>query len=616
MKRFACASVALGVLSVLASTAFVPGAAPTPPAAPPPAFPSPVALAALSDSAVLAALQGTRALARVDLDAGRVTQRWDLPLPPSGLALDAARARVYVTGDAPDGRLLRLNLRSGQLEASVPVGHSPTAPVLSGDGKTLYLCNRFSDTLRILDTASLRETGRIALKREPLAAALTPDGALLVVASHLPAMPATAEHVAAVVSLVETSSRRVTTVLLPHGSTSTRGVCVSPDGKYAYVTHTLARFQLPTTQLERGWMNTSAVSIIDLAARRLLTAVLLDGVKEGAANPWGVVGSADGARLYVAHAGTHEVSVLDRPGLHARLDALARGAPADDFPATLDEVPTDLCFLVGLRQRLRLPGNGPRALALAGTRLVAGQYFSDDLAVIAQEKAGGAAPRSLPLGPALPPTPERLGEQYFNDARLCFQHWQSCASCHPDGRTDGLTWDLLNDGIGNPKSTRNMLHAHRMTPVMSLGRRGTAEKAVRSGLRTILLAVPSEEVAVPMDAYLKALTPIPSPRLLEGRLSPAAERGKLVFHKTDCVRCHAGSLGTDGKSHDVGTGQAMDRSQSFVTPRLTEIWRTAPYLHDGSAATPGDAFSRCGGKQAADLSAAEKADLIEYLLSL
>ena len=35
-------------------------------------------------------------------------------------------------------------------------------------------------------------------------------------------------------------------------------------------------------------------------------------------------------------------------------------------------------------------------------------------------------------------TEVRKGEQYFNDATLCFQKWQSCASCHPDARADGL----------------------------------------------------------------------------------------------------------------------------------------------------------------------------------
>jgi len=51
-----------------------------------------------------------------------------------------------------------------------------------------------------------------------------------------------------------------------------------------------------------------------------------------------------------------------------------------------------------------------------------------------------------------------------------------------------LNWDLLNDGVGNPKHTKSMLLAHRTPPAMSEGVRLTAEAAVRSGLTHILYA--------------------------------------------------------------------------------------------------------------------------------
>jgi cytochrome c peroxidase len=54
---------------------------------------------------------------------------------------------------------------------------------------------------------------------------------------------------------------------------------------------------------------------------------------------------------------------------------------------------------------------------------------------------------------------ERAGqslERLFHDATIGHQSWQSCASCHPDGRAGGLNWDLLNDGIGNPKNTKSV----------------------------------------------------------------------------------------------------------------------------------------------------------------
>ena len=77
-----------------------------------------------------------------------------------------------------------------------------------------------------------------------------------------------------------------TKIRLPNGSSSVHEVCVSPDGTYAYVAHILSRYQMPTTQLERGWMNTNAMSVIDVAAKKLLNTVLLDDIDLGAAMPW------------------------------------------------------------------------------------------------------------------------------------------------------------------------------------------------------------------------------------------------------------------------------------------------------------------------------------------
>ena len=42
---------------------------------------------------------------------------------------------------------------------------------------------------------------------------------------------------------------------------------------------------------------------------------------------------------------------------------------------------------------------------------------------------------------------------------------------------------------------------------------------------------------------------------------------------------------TSGKAFDVGTGRGPEQAQPFDTPSLVEVWRTAPYLHDGRAAT-------------------------------
>jgi len=109
--------------------------------------------------------------------------------------------------------------------------------------------------------------------------------------------------------------------------------------------------------------------------------------------------------------------------------------------------------------------------------------------------------------------------------------------------------------------------------------------AVRAGFRHILFAVRPEEEAASIDEYLKSLKPIPSPYLVKGKLSASAKRGQKIYSKARCDSCHEGALHTDMKQHNVGTGDGLDKDKKFDTPSLVEVWRTAPYLFDGRAAT-------------------------------
>jgi cytochrome c peroxidase len=231
---------------------------------------------------------------------------------------------------------------------------------------------------------------------------------------------------------------------------------------------------------------------------------------------------------------------------------------------------------------------------------------------------------AVALGGAHSITVARQGEMYFNDAMICWQGWQSCASCHDDdARVDGLNWDLLNDGIGNPKDTKSLVLSHKTPPVMSLGVRASAEIAVRSGMANSLGVSLPEEVAAAMDTWLKSLQPGPSPHLVNGRLSESAQRGEKLFKSggTGCINCHEPELYTDLHSYNVGTQNPFDRDdKEFDTPTLRELWRTAPYLHDGSAVTIRDVLTTRNPKdehgKTSQLTAQQIDDLVEYLLSL
>ncbi len=511
--------------------------------------------------------------------------------------------------------------------------------MLSPDRKTLYYCLKFNNQVAAWDTASRRETRRLEVGREPVSAAPTLDGKWLLVAHHLPSGPANAPVVAATVGVVDLElGKMVAELALPNGSSQAREIRISPDGHYAALAHNLAHFQLPTTQLERGWMNTSALTLLDVDGRKILATVLLDDVDRGAANPWAVAWSGDGRRLFVTHAGTHEVSAIDFPALLGKL--AQRTDPGAGQSATASD---DLSFLAELRERVKLAGRGPRAMAVAGERVYVAGYFSDTLETLETDPRPGAPPTRRLMPPALL-SPDRAaesgdsrsgtpaflasqlrhGEALFNDATICFQGWQSCASCHSeDARVDGLNWDLLNDGLGNPKNTKSLLLAHKTPPAMSMGVRISAEEAVRAGLRHILFAVPSEELAVPLDSWLRSLNPMPSPHLAGGGLSAAAKRGRELFNRPalGCASCHKPGLFTDLNSYDVGTAGPTDQNAGeFYTPALVELWRTAPYLHDGSAATLREVLTARNRSdrhgRTSRLSEQELDDLAEYLLSL
>ena len=613
---------------------------------PQPGVLAPVALAASPDGTRLyIACAAANQVAVFDLATRAVTKRTAVPHLPSGLALSSDGARLYVTCAAPQSSVRVLDADSSKTLATLPAGHTAMAPVLSPDGKTLFVCNRFNNDVSVIDLPTGREQCRIPVQREPVAAAVTRDGRFLLVANHLHTGPADAELVAAVVSVIDTAARKVVKELsLPDGSGLLNDLRVSPDGKYAVLSHILPRFRLPATQLDRGWMNSNAATVIDLARMEILNTVLLDNIDRGAADPWGVAWSADSATLVITHAGTHEISAIDFPAALGRLTKLpvrldtANPAAYSASSRVRADVPNDLAFLVGVRQRIRLPRAdlGPRAVVLLGRKAYVANYFSDSLSLVdlASPEPKG---QSLPLS-GLSAAAEakrqaapldrmpliRKGEFYFHDAGICFQGWQSCATCHPgQARVDGLNWDLLNDGIGNPKNTKSLLLSHKTPPAMSMGVRETAETAVRAGIQHILFTVQPEEVAVALDKYLKSLKPVPSPYLVHGRLSVSAQRGERLFKdpRIGCAACHPPGLFTDLQTYEVGTRGRFDRlTDRFDTPTLVEGWRTAPYLHDGSAATLQDVLTTHNthdrhGKTS-QLTPQQIDDLAAYLLSL
>lgn len=513
---------------------------------------------------------------RVDLfstDGKTLLHSFPMDEAPTGILADGNIAYVTTTGTW--GHLQVLQLGTGRVEASIPTGSGASHPMFGPDKKHIYVCNQFSNTVTEIDPVLRKVVRTVKVLREPRSAVFSKDGKYMYVTNFLPAQRADLDVVAACVSVIEMENfTKVKDIQLANGSNALRGICLTPDGKYIYVSHNLGRFTVPTSQLQQGWMNTSAFSIIDTEKQAYAGAIIVDEPDRGAAGIWSI--ACDEQSVYITHSGTHEISVIDHPAMRQKFENYKDKSRLD----------YDLNFLYGLRTRIPLQGNGPRNMILAGDKLIIPTYFADILNVV---DIPTQAVSTTELNPGRTESRENRGEKYFNDATHCYQNWQSCNGCHPgDARTDGMNWDLMNDGVGNSKNCKSMLYSHVTPACMISGIRQDAELAVRAGFKFIQFYDISEDYAKCVDEYLRSLRPVPSPYLINGELSDKAKEGRKVFDKLKCSECHSGPYFTDMKLHRIG--EDIEFEKGWDTPTLIEVWRTAPYLFDGRAATMEEVF--------------------------
>ena len=261
----------------------------------------------------------------------------------------------------------------------------------------------------------------------------------------------------------------------------------------------------------------------------------------------------------------------------------------------------------------------PRGLTIIGKTAYAAEYFSDAISKVNLAKMKYPRAKTFALGPKLAMSKIRKGELYFHNADQCFQQWQSCSSCHPDARMDGLNWDLLNDGVGNPKSTKSMLFSHVTPPVMITGVRARAEIAVAAGFAHIQFLEADKNIQDCVNAYLRSLRPMPSPYLVNGKYSAAAKRGEKLFLQAGCMGCHSGKYKTNMQKFNIGVGTGVHAKTLFDTPTLVEVWRTGPYLYDGRANTIKDVLKKFNKNNrhgdTKNLTDKQLDDLAEYILS-
>ncbi|HEX4591374.1 MAG TPA: hypothetical protein VH120_15675, partial [Gemmataceae bacterium] len=145
----------------------------------------------------------------------------------------------------------------------------------------------------------------------------------------------------------------------------------------------------------------------------------------------------------------------------------------------------------------------------------------------------------------------------------------------------------------------------------------------KSLVDTMLGPPPSEADVRAMVAFLGTLEPPPNPyRTPDGRLTASARRGEAVFNdrRAACSRCHPGPYYTDGKIHDVGTGEKGDVYKGYNPPSLVGVYDRPMFLHDGRAKSLEQLLTGPHSPDALNsrgpLTGDELSDLIAYLKSL
>jgi YVTN family beta-propeller protein len=243
------------------------------------------------------------------------------------------------------------------------------------------------------------------------------------------------------------------------------------------------------------------------------------------------------------------------------------------------------------------------------------------------------------------------GKILFNtvtDPRMAKVGWLSCASCHADGGSDGVTW-MFPDG---PRQTPSLWNVGATGPwhwSAALDEPQDVEGSIVTiqhgiglapGTDPPQLGAPNAGRSSDLDALAAFLTRgIRTPSVMPP--SSDLARGRELFLAQGCAGCHGGptwtisalpgapgTLDPDGNGmvdpalRDVGSAVAADirGATGFDVPSLLGVGQTAPYMHDGSLATlEGVLLSghpSPGVPRSSALSAEDRAALVVFLRSI
>ncbi|HEX2834780.1 MAG TPA: hypothetical protein VHW00_17335 [Thermoanaerobaculia bacterium] len=479
-----------------------------------------------------------------------------------------------------EGRIAAIDLASLEVIARRDFGIEPFGIIANGD--TLFVSDTGDAAVHVLDAATLAARTRIATLPWPRGMAVNGDRLYV-----------TRFRGGEVVEIDLPKNEVARTLLTGPDSNLSQSIVLANGRAYLPLTRSNA------TNLVLRFDTTvfPAVAVLDTTTGTNLKheRFNIDTIDQPSNMPVDAVVTSS-HKMYVVHAGSDDVSVLDVEK-RTKIAHLGVGLNPKGIALSPDEA---LAFVTN---------------ALGGTVSVI-DTKSDSVVATIESTA-------IPLAPVL-----LRGKILFHSAArttLSKDRWISCATCHFEGGTDGRTWFF-------PDGPRNTQPLFGIAATMPLHWSGDLDELhdVESTIRNIQLgsgladgesnctpacngALTNAHRSADLDALATFLTSLRPPRRLLPK-SDAATRGEQIFLRANCHSCHTPPFHTDRKKHDVGTAtsQFEKKGGAFDTPSLRGLFDTAPYFHDGSAATLLDVLER----HAAAVTPAEREDLIAFLMSL
>ncbi|MFH0980510.1 MAG: multiheme c-type cytochrome [Planctomycetota bacterium] len=545
---------------------------------------------------------------------------------PTDVTFSPDGARAYVTHRLDDS-LAVVDTRTRRVLRTIPVGDEPHGVLTDPSGKLVYILNTTAGSVSVIDTDHETEVKRLEASRGPWSLALSPDG------KHLAATNTRSRFVPfrtpslSEVTVIDTERVAVANRVVLPSANLVQGIAWHPSGEFALVTLMRTKNLVPMTRLLQGWTITNGLGIIWKDGT--VDQVLLDEPQRCFPDPADVAVSPDGRYAFVTSSGSDCVAVVDVPKLMALLQSASPYEREHVFPNHLGK-PTE--FVVK-----HIPTkNSPRGVVFShdGQSAFVANALDDSLTVIDVPRLEAVG--RIDLGGPTEITKVRYGERLFHSANIAFHRQFSCHSCHPDGHVNGLTFDIEPDGIGElPVDNRTLRGILDTAPFKWEGTNPTLERECGPRLAVFFTRI-QPFTPEQLSALTEYICTIPRPpnyyRPVGGELTAAQRRGKAVFERTmtndkrtipvenRCVICHSPPYYTDRSRRDIGTKMQSDNESRFDVPHLNNIYDSAPYLHNGSAVTLEEIWTRFNPYDrhgvSNDMTKDQLNDLIEYLKTL